>query len=65
MIEGIQPEENMKKCMSNNYSLQMFWRGWHVSFNKWNINYIYIPLGGTQNKIIIGKSITMIIYVQY
>eukprot|EP01040_Poterioochromonas_malhamensis_P001880 gene1880-2012_t len=45
-IDGILPPENMIKCMSNNYSLEQFWKYWHTSFNQWIIKYIYIPLGG-------------------
>ena len=48
--------ENMLRCMSNNYSLQQFWKGWHSSFNKWLIKYMYIPLGGSKYKIISGIS---------
>ena len=25
-----------------------FWRRWHISLNKWFIDYIYIPLGGSR-----------------
>ncbi|KAJ2759224.1 glycerol transporter [Coemansia nantahalensis] len=32
--------------MSNNYSLQQFWRDWHCSYNRWLVRYVYIPLGG-------------------
>lgn len=27
-------------------------RGWHASYNKWLIRYLYIPLGGSSNRII-------------
>jgi D-alanyl-lipoteichoic acid acyltransferase DltB (MBOAT superfamily) len=46
LADGVYVEENMKRCMTNNYSLEAFWRGWHVSFNKWIIKYMYKPLGG-------------------
>ncbi len=51
LLDGIAPPENMVKCMSNNYSLEGFWRGWHSSFNKWILSYMYVPMGGKDNKI--------------
>ncbi len=51
MIDGLLPPENMTKCMSNNKSLEGFWKGWHCSFNKWLIRYMYIPLGGRNSRI--------------
>jgi D-alanyl-lipoteichoic acid acyltransferase DltB (MBOAT superfamily) len=35
LADGVDPPENMTRCMSNNYSIEMFWKGWHSSFNKW------------------------------
>lgn len=46
LLDGIDPPENMVRCMSNNYSTFAFWRSWHRSFNRWIIRYIYVPLGG-------------------
>lgn len=46
LLDGIDPPENMIRCMDNNYSALAFWRAWHRSFNKWVTRYIYIPLGG-------------------
>ncbi|CAI7658081.1 unnamed protein product [Penicillium glandicola] len=46
LVDGIDPPENMVRCMSNNYSAFAFWRGWHRSYNRWIVRYIYIPLGG-------------------
>ncbi|KAG2196031.1 hypothetical protein INT47_005367 [Mucor saturninus] len=48
LADGIWPEENMIRCMSNNFSAQRFWKSWHRSFNRWTIRYIYIPLGGSR-----------------
>ncbi|RKP12464.1 MBOAT, membrane-bound O-acyltransferase family-domain-containing protein, partial [Piptocephalis cylindrospora] len=48
MADGIITEENMTRCMTNNYGAQDFWRHWHRSYNRWTIRYIYIPLGGTR-----------------
>lgn len=47
LTDGIDPPENMVRCVSNNFSTQLFWRGWHRSYNRWLIRYIYIPLGGS------------------
>ncbi|EGN99369.1 hypothetical protein SERLA73DRAFT_90723 [Serpula lacrymans var. lacrymans S7.3] len=49
LASGIDPPENMVRCMVNNYSTLGFWRSWHRSYNLWIIRYIYIPLGGTKN----------------
>ncbi|KUI57103.1 Glycerol uptake protein 1 [Cytospora mali] len=46
LIDGIDPPENMVRCVSDNFSTISFWRGWHRSYNKWLIRYIWIPLGG-------------------
>ncbi|KAK7686116.1 hypothetical protein QCA50_010928 [Cerrena zonata] len=49
LLDGIDPPENMVRCVLNNYSAQGFWRAWHRSYNLWIVRYIYIPLGGTKN----------------
>ncbi|KAI6099795.1 MBOAT, membrane-bound O-acyltransferase family-domain-containing protein [Pisolithus sp. B1] len=49
LASGIDPPENMVRCMANNYSTTGFWRSWHRSYNLWIVRYIYIPLGGTKN----------------
>ena len=46
LLDGVEPPENMSRCVSNNYSVQSFWRGWHRSFNRWLVRYVYVPLGG-------------------
>ncbi|OBZ89349.1 Glycerol uptake protein 1 [Choanephora cucurbitarum] len=48
LADGVWVEENMVRCMSNNFSAQRFWKSWHRTFNRWTIRYIYIPLGGTK-----------------
>ncbi len=30
-------------------NLRDFWRRWHISLTKWLTDYVYIPLGGSQN----------------
>lgn len=52
LIDGIDTQENMLTCMSNNYSGIEFWRGWHASYNKWLIRYLYIPFGGSRRRIL-------------
>jgi D-alanyl-lipoteichoic acid acyltransferase DltB (MBOAT superfamily) len=47
LIDGIDAPENMIRCISNMPSTLAFWRGWHRSFNRWIIRYIYLPLGGS------------------
>ncbi len=47
LIDGIDAPENMIRCVSNVPSTVAFWRGWHRSFNKWLIRYLYVPLGGS------------------
>ncbi|EPS93672.1 hypothetical protein FOMPIDRAFT_1033595 [Fomitopsis schrenkii] len=49
LLDGIDPPENMVRCVANNYSALGFWRAWHRSYNLWIVRYIYIPLGGTKN----------------
>ncbi|KAL6450921.1 GUP1 Membrane-bound O-acyltransferase GUP1 [Candida maltosa Xu316] len=46
LLDGIDPPENMIRCMDNNFSALAFWRAWHRSYNRWVIRYIYIPMGG-------------------
>lgn len=46
LVDGIDPPENMVRCVTNNYSTLSFWRGWHRSYNKWLVRYLWIPLGG-------------------
>ena len=46
LSDGIDPPENMVRCMSDNYSALAFWRGWHRSYNRWIVRYLFIPLGG-------------------
>ena len=50
LLDGVEPVENMNRCMSNNWTLQGFWKSWHRSFNRWLVRYIYIPIGGSRYK---------------
>ena len=47
LTDGVNSVENMERCMCNNYSVRDFWRGWHRSFNRWLVRYLYVPLGGS------------------
>lgn len=49
LTDGVDPPENMIRCMANNYSTLGFWRSWHRSYNLWIVRYIYIPVGGSKN----------------
>ncbi|PLW57223.1 hypothetical protein PCANC_03134 [Puccinia coronata f. sp. avenae] len=51
LLDGVDPPENMIRCMSNNFSTLEFWRSWHRSYNLWIVRYLYIPLGGSKNMI--------------
>ncbi|KLO17383.1 MBOAT-domain-containing protein [Schizopora paradoxa] len=53
LADGMDPPENMVRCVLNNYSTFGFWRAWHRSFNLWIVRYIYIPLGGTKNLLVV------------
>ncbi|CAE8644847.1 unnamed protein product [Polarella glacialis] len=48
LLDGVLAPEDMARCMCNNYSVRGFWRGWHRSFNRWNVRYIFVPLGGSK-----------------
>ncbi|KAF2868880.1 glycerol:H+ symporter-like protein [Massariosphaeria phaeospora] len=63
LLDGIDPPENMVRCMSDNYSVMQFWRGWHRSFNKWSLRYLYIPLGGSALPGIWGKARAVLSYL--
>jgi len=49
LADGIVPPENMPKCIIATTSITGFWRGWHTSFYKWLLRYIYLPLGGNMS----------------
>lgn len=51
LADGTLAPENMLRCMSNNCSLEDFWRGWHASFNKWIVRYMYKPMGGRDTRL--------------
>ncbi|KAF2176358.1 glycerol:H+ symporter-like protein [Zopfia rhizophila CBS 207.26] len=63
LLDGIDPPENMVRCMSDNYSAMAFWRGWHRSFNRWVTRYLYIPLGGSHGNGFWGKARSIFNYL--
>ncbi|ONK61807.1 uncharacterized protein A4U43_C08F33780 [Asparagus officinalis] len=52
LIAGIEAPENMPRCINNCHDLEGFWKSWHASFNRWLVRYMYIPLGGSQRKLL-------------
>ena len=44
-MDGMDPPENMIRCMANNYSAFDFWRALNRSYNLWIVRYLYIPSG--------------------
>ncbi|WVF65389.1 hypothetical protein IAT40_000116 [Kwoniella sp. CBS 6097] len=52
LLDGVDPPENMIRCVANNYSTLGFWRSWHRSYNLWVVRYIYVPVGGSKNAVL-------------
>jgi protein-cysteine N-palmitoyltransferase HHAT len=63
LVDGIDPPENMVRCMSDNYSTLAFWRSWHRSFNRFTIRYIFVPLGGSGRGTSIPRTIFNMVIV--
>lgn len=57
LLDGMDTPENMIRFVDNNYSALAFWRAWHRSYNKWVVRYIYIPLGGSKNRILTSLTV--------
>lgn len=55
LLDGIDPPENMFRCVYNSYRFSSFWRQWHRSFNQWILQYIFVPLGGSQRHAIFNS----------
>ncbi len=52
LLDGVNPPENLKRCVVNTNSISGFWRSWHASLNLWIVKYIYVPMGGSKRKFI-------------
>ncbi|KAK4043711.1 MBOAT, membrane-bound O-acyltransferase family-domain-containing protein [Parachaetomium inaequale] len=63
LVDGIDPPENMLRCVSDNYSTLSFWRGWHRSYYRWLLRYIYIPLGGSSFRTAWDAARTVVTYL--
>ncbi|KAL1903163.1 glycerol transporter [Sporothrix stenoceras] len=63
LLDGVDPPENMLRCVSNNYSTLSFWRAWHRSYNRWLVRYIWIPLGGSNFKSWLGAARSLLTYM--
>ncbi len=38
-----------------------FWKRWHISLNKWFVDYVYIPLGGSRTrKVLVARNVFVI-----
>eukprot|EP00271_Cylindrocystis_brebissonii_P003291 TRINITY_DN1410_c1_g1_i13.p1 TRINITY_DN1410_c1_g1~~TRINITY_DN1410_c1_g1_i13.p1 ORF type:complete len:345 (-),score=65.53 TRINITY_DN1410_c1_g1_i13:826-1860(-) len=48
LAAGVEAPENMLRCLNNSYTIEGFWKGWHASYNRWLVRYLYIPLGGAK-----------------
>lgn len=58
LIDGIDPPENMFRCIYNSFQFSRFWRQWHRSFNQWILQYVYIPLGGSRKHPLLNSFIS-------
>ena len=44
-------------------NLRDFWRRWHISLTKWLTDYVYIPLGGSQNGLLRQIAATLCVFL--
>lgn len=63
LVDGIDPPENMVRCVSDNFSTLHFWRAWHRSYNRWLIRYLYVPLGGARFDTALNATRSVVTYV--
>uniref|UniRef100_A0A7S1PFR6 Glycerol uptake protein n=1 Tax=Percolomonas cosmopolitus TaxID=63605 RepID=A0A7S1PFR6_9EUKA len=48
LLDGVEAPENMNRCAFSAFSISLFWKNWHASYNLWLLRYVYIPLGGNR-----------------
>ena len=44
-------------------TLSEFWRRWHMSLNRWFVDYLYIPLGGSREGLAKAVRNTLIVFI--
>ena len=52
LADGVECPENMTRNVNESLDIQGFWKGWHASYNKWLVRYMYLPLGGSRWKLL-------------
>jgi len=63
LVDGVDPPENMLRCVSDNYSTLAFWRAWHRSYYRWTLRYIFIPLGGASFRSLRAAARSIVTYL--
>jgi D-alanyl-lipoteichoic acid acyltransferase DltB (MBOAT superfamily) len=61
LLDGVEAPEDMKRCFANTVTIAEFWRDWHASFNLWIVRYMYVPMGGMNNKYLAMPAIFLFI----
>jgi D-alanyl-lipoteichoic acid acyltransferase DltB (MBOAT superfamily) len=63
LVDGIECEENQPLCVFMASSIAGFWKGWHRSFNRWLVRYMFIPLGGSRSSTLVQILSSAFIFV--
>ena len=63
LADGIDPPENMIRCMANNYSTLGFWRSWHRSYNLWIVRLVLLHFNRLSTVLTTYITITRYIYI--
>jgi D-alanyl-lipoteichoic acid acyltransferase DltB (MBOAT superfamily) len=61
--DGIVCEENQAQCVWMTSSIAGFWKGWHRSFNRWIVRYMYIPMGGARSSAFVQAGSGLVVFV--